>query len=69
MWNTMHAGQVLAPRLVTAAGDNGAVVERISYEPVGVVAHISAWNYPYFVALNSMVPALLAGNAVLYKPS
>ncbi|HYL53002.1 MAG TPA: aldehyde dehydrogenase family protein [Acidimicrobiia bacterium] len=69
MWNTMHVGQVLAPRLVTAAEDNGAVVERISYEPVGVVAHISAWNYPYFVALNSMVPALLAGNAVLYKPS
>src|SRR5208282_4915758 len=34
-----------------------------------VVAHISAWNYPYFVGLNSIVPALLAGNAVCYKPS
>ena len=29
----------------------------------------SAWNYPYFVGLNSIVPALLTGNAVLYKPS
>ena len=37
--------------------------ERITYEPVGVVAHVSAWNYPYFVGLNSIVPALLVGNA------
>ena len=43
--------------------------ERITYEPVGVVAHVSAWNYPYFVGLNTIVPALLTGNAVLYKPS
>ena len=35
----------------------------------GLVAHVSAWNYPYFVGLNTIVPALLAGNAVLYKPS
>jgi acyl-CoA reductase-like NAD-dependent aldehyde dehydrogenase len=34
-----------------------------------VVANISAWNYPYFVGANVFVPALLAGNAVLYKPS
>jgi acyl-CoA reductase-like NAD-dependent aldehyde dehydrogenase len=43
--------------------------ERISYEPLGLVANISAWNYPYFVGSNVFVPALLAGNAVLYKPS
>ena len=34
-----------------------------------MVANISAWNYPYFVGSNVFVPALLAGNAVLYKPS
>ena len=34
-----------------------------------VVANISAWNYPYFVGGNVFVPALLTGNAVLYKPS
>jgi acyl-CoA reductase-like NAD-dependent aldehyde dehydrogenase len=34
-----------------------------------VVANISAWNYPYFVGSNVFVPALLTGNAVLYKPS
>lgn len=43
--------------------------ERISHEPLGVVANISAWNYPYFVGGNVFVPALLTGNAVLYKPS
>jgi acyl-CoA reductase-like NAD-dependent aldehyde dehydrogenase len=43
--------------------------EAVSYEPLGVVANISAWNYPYFVGSNVFVPALLAGNTVLYKPS
>jgi acyl-CoA reductase-like NAD-dependent aldehyde dehydrogenase len=43
--------------------------ERIAHEPLGVVANISAWNYPYFVGSNVFVPALVAGNAVLYKPS
>jgi acyl-CoA reductase-like NAD-dependent aldehyde dehydrogenase len=45
------------------------LTERISHEPLGVVANISAWNYPYFVGGNVFVPALLTGNAVLYKPS
>ena len=43
--------------------------ERITHEPLGVVANVSAWNYPYFVGSNVFVPALVAGNAVLYKPS
>jgi acyl-CoA reductase-like NAD-dependent aldehyde dehydrogenase len=43
--------------------------ELIAPEPLGVIANISAWNYPYFVGTNVFIPALLAGNAVLYKPS
>ena len=43
--------------------------ERITHEPLGVIANISAWNYPYFVGSNVFIPALVAGNAVLYKPS
>jgi len=43
--------------------------EKISYEPLGVICNISAWNYPYLVGINVFVPALLAGNAVMYKPS
>ncbi|MEL6453144.1 MAG: aldehyde dehydrogenase family protein [Cyanobacteria bacterium J06623_5] len=43
--------------------------EIIACDPLGVVANISAWNYPYFVGSNVFVPALLTGNTVLYKPS
>src|SRR2546427_3071801 len=43
--------------------------ERIAREPLGVVANISAWNYPWYVGTNTFLPALLAGNAVVYKPS
>ncbi|GAM20784.1 hypothetical protein SAMD00019534_039590 [Acytostelium subglobosum LB1] len=43
--------------------------ESLVYEPLGVVGNISAWNYPYFIGLNVIVPALLTGNCVLYKPS
>ncbi len=45
------------------------IEECITYEPLGVIANISAWNYPYFVGSNVFIPALLTGNAVLYKPS
>ena len=65
-WNIDNVGRLLASRDVTTTD---GLDERITYEPVGVVAHVSAWNYPYFVGLNSIVPALLAGNAVCYKPS
>jgi len=48
---------------------DGSTREIISHVPLGVVANISAWNYPYFVGCNVIVPALLTGNVVLYKPS
>jgi acyl-CoA reductase-like NAD-dependent aldehyde dehydrogenase len=39
----------------------------IRHEPVGVVLDIAAWNYPLLIAVNVIVPAVLAGNAVLVK--
>ncbi len=39
----------------------------ITREPVGVVLTVAPWNYPYLTAVNSVVPALMAGNAVLLK--
>lgn len=57
---------VLAPETVF---DEGGTTERITHDPLGVVANISAWNYPWFVGGNVFVPSLLTGNAVLYKPS
>ncbi len=47
----------------------GTTREKIVYEPLGVIANISAWNYPYLVAINVVIPALIGGNAVFYKPS
>jgi len=48
---------------------DGGMTERIDHEPIGLVANVSAWNYPWFVGGNVFLPALLTGNAVLYKPS
>ena len=39
----------------------------IRHEPVGVVLDISAWNYPLLITVNVVVPAVLAGNAVIIK--
>lgn len=41
----------------------------IRREPLGVVAVIAPWNYPYLTAVNAIVPALLAGNVVVLKHS
>lgn len=38
-------------------------------EPLGVVFTVAPWNYPYLTAVNSVVPALAAGNAVILKHS
>jgi acyl-CoA reductase-like NAD-dependent aldehyde dehydrogenase len=63
-----HFEAELQPRTVLGASVD-ALEERIGFEPLGVIANVSAWNYPYFVGSNVFVPALLTGNAVLYKPS
>ncbi|MFQ5785373.1 MAG: aldehyde dehydrogenase family protein [Alphaproteobacteria bacterium] len=41
----------------------------IRHEPLGVVLVVAPWNYPYLTAVNSVVPALMAGNAVVLKHS
>jgi acyl-CoA reductase-like NAD-dependent aldehyde dehydrogenase len=48
---------------------DGSTKEKIVYEPLGVIANISAWNYPYLIGVNVFIPALIGGNAVFYKPS
>ncbi len=63
-----EAARVLRDEKVYANAEE-KLEERITHAPLGVIANISAWNYPYFVGSNVFVPALLAGNAVLYKPS
>src|SRR5262245_15785734 len=41
----------------------------IRHEPVGVVLVVAPWNYPYLCSVNAVVPALLAGDAVVLKVS
>ena len=42
---------------------------RVHRDPRGVVALITPWNYPVAIPLRTLIPALLAGNAVVFKPS
>ncbi len=49
--------------------EEDATREKIVYEPLGIIGNISAWNYPYLVGVNVVIPALIGGNGVLYKPS
>jgi acyl-CoA reductase-like NAD-dependent aldehyde dehydrogenase len=65
-WLTENAEKYLADEIMF---QDQSITEKISYEPQGVVCNISAWNYPYLVGVNVFVPALLAGNALFYKPS
>jgi acyl-CoA reductase-like NAD-dependent aldehyde dehydrogenase len=65
-WLTENAEKYLSDEMMTI---EKGLEEKISYEPLGVICNISAWNYPYLTGVNVFVPALLAGNAVLYKPS
>lgn len=41
----------------------------IRHEPIGVVFVVAPWNYPYLTSVNAIVPAILAGNAVILKHS
>jgi acyl-CoA reductase-like NAD-dependent aldehyde dehydrogenase len=61
-----HSEKYLAEEWITP---EGSTKEKIAYEPLGIIANISAWNYPYLVGVNVFIPALIGGNAVFYKPS
>jgi len=58
------AADALAPLVEE---DSPGFERRIVREPHGVVFVIAPWNYPYLTAINTIVPALMAGNAVAIK--
>lgn len=60
------AGKALADQ---DQGSDSEVKRFIRREPLGIVLVLTPWNFPYITAVNAIVPALLAGNAVLFKPS
>lgn len=67
---TIHGGPYIAETAMEALKTrdlgNGTQIE---YRPLGVAAIISPWNYPLAMANNLIVPALVAGNTVVFKPS
>ncbi len=67
-WLARRAPRFLASRKASARPLVGKRA-RVHYRPRGVVGIISPWNAPLNLALGDLVPALLAGNAVVVKPS
>jgi succinate-semialdehyde dehydrogenase/glutarate-semialdehyde dehydrogenase len=68
-WAARNAARVLGPRRARGTlllANHAASVE---YQPLGVVGVIGPWNYPVFTPLGSIIYALAAGNAVVFKPS
>jgi NAD-dependent aldehyde dehydrogenases len=58
------AAETLAPTVVEASD---RFERRIVREAVGVVLIVAPWNYPYLTTINTLVPALIAGNSVVLK--
>jgi len=58
------APEALAPMIVE---ETDRFARRIEFAPHGVVFVIAPWNYPYMTAMNTIVPALIAGNSVMLK--
>lgn len=64
--NAAYFTQEIAQSLKTEAMGRHAEMQ---YRPLGIVAVISPWNYPLAMANNLLLPALVAGNSVVLKPS
>jgi acyl-CoA reductase-like NAD-dependent aldehyde dehydrogenase len=61
----------LAPEALAAVEpvEKAGFRRQIKREPLGVIAVIAPWNYPYLTAVNAVLPALIAGNTVVLKHS
>jgi acyl-CoA reductase-like NAD-dependent aldehyde dehydrogenase len=61
---------IAAPALAALhPGDKRGFQRQIKRVPLGIVAVVAPWNYPYLTAVNAVLPALIAGNAVVLKHS
>ncbi len=68
-WAAKNAGRVLGSRRVRSGLIAINQASRLEYQPLGVIGVIGPWNYPVFTPMGSIVYALAAGNAVVFKPS
>ncbi len=58
------AAETLAPKIVE---DSEKFRRYLARDPVGVVFIVAPWNYPYLTTINTLIPALIAGNSVILK--
>ncbi|MEM8775877.1 MAG: aldehyde dehydrogenase family protein [Pseudomonadota bacterium] len=58
------AEQALAPIVIE---ESDQFIRKIEREPQGVILVVAPWNYPYMTAINTIAPALIAGNSVVLK--
>ncbi|MFQ6591035.1 MULTISPECIES: aldehyde dehydrogenase family protein [Pseudomonas] len=65
-WTRYAAGQEIAVELVEETPTQRIELHR---KPLGVVASITPWNWPFMIAVWHIMPALRAGNCVISKPS
>jgi acyl-CoA reductase-like NAD-dependent aldehyde dehydrogenase len=68
-WAGKHARKVLGRQRRSAGLLTSNHAATVEYQPLGVVGVIGPWNYPVFTPIGSIVYALAAGNAVVFKPS
>ena len=65
---TEHMARIAPTALAPVVPPEWPGYERfVSREPLGIVFTVAPWNYPYLTTVNSVVPALIAGNAVILK--
>ena len=65
-----HMAKIAAVKLADIEIEKSAESTRlIRRTPHGIVFSIVPWNYPYLTAVNVIIPALMAGNSVIMKPS
>jgi succinate-semialdehyde dehydrogenase/glutarate-semialdehyde dehydrogenase len=68
-WAARNAARVLGRRRARGTLVLANHAASVEYQPLGVVGVIGPWNYPVFTPLGSIIYALAAGNAVVFKPS
>jgi acyl-CoA reductase-like NAD-dependent aldehyde dehydrogenase len=64
----LYMGKIAASSLESLVVEESGNFRRlIKREPHGVIFVVAPWNYPYLIAVNALVPGLIAGNAVILK--
>ncbi len=68
-WAAKNAEKVLKRRKRSSGLVMANMAATVEYKPLGVIGVIGPWNYPVYTPMGSIVYALAAGNAVVFKPS